>query len=151
MGGLRGLTDGEIGMLSSVYGSAIDYSQVQVRDGGTKTGTGFTPFNTINVGSGLYRNDFSLDYDVELRAFFVHETAHVLQNQNGRPPLVNGLLPQIAAMVTGRIDERYDYSDKLAGGVDFKRWTIEEQATYFEQLYMRLEQKRGFDLSPRLD
>lgn len=148
MAGERTLTGGEIAMLSGVYGDAIDYSEVQVRDGGTKPLTGFTPFNTINVGKGLYSNDFSLVANVEHRAFFVHEAAHVLQLQNGRPPLVNGLLPQIFSTVTGRIEERYDFSDKLADGVDFKRWTIEEQARYFEYLYMRLEEKRGATLDP---
>lgn len=133
-------------MLSNVYGSAIDYSDVQVRNGGTKLGSGFTPFSTINIGRDLYSDDFSMEANVIVRALLIHEAAHVLQNQNGRPPLINGIVPQILATITGRIDERYDFSDKLALGADFRRWTIEEQANYFESLYLRLEQKRGVPL-----
>lgn len=61
------------------------------------------------------------------------------------------MVPQIAAWVTGRIDQRYDYSDKLERGVGFDRWTIEEQATYFRELYIRLEQRRGVAVEPELN
>ncbi len=33
------------------------YSRVRLRDGGTAQGSGFTPFNTINIGRNDYRDD----------------------------------------------------------------------------------------------
>ncbi|WP_143104209.1 hypothetical protein [Poseidonocella sedimentorum] len=66
MGDVRALTDGEIEMLSSVYGDSMDYSRVRVRDGGTAQGSGFTPFNTINIGRNIYSDDYSLEQSLAL-------------------------------------------------------------------------------------
>lgn len=134
MGDVRALTSGEIEMLSTVYGDSLDYSSVRVRDGGTRDGSGFTPFNTINVGRNLYRGDFSQSNSLNLQGFFVHESAHALQTQNGRTAFFNGIGPQISAVLGGR-REVYDYNDKLNGNVPFDDWNIEEQAAFFEDLY----------------
>ncbi|WP_415404108.1 hypothetical protein [Tateyamaria sp. SN3-11] len=121
-------------MLSTVYGDSLDYSAVRVRDGGSRNDSGFTPFNTINIGRNIYREDFSQTNSLALQGFFVHESAHALQTQNGRIALLNGIGPQITAVLVGR-REVYDYNDKLNGSVPFEDWNIEEQASFFEDLY----------------
>lgn len=131
---LRALTDGEIAMLSPIYGDSMDYSKVRIRDGGSVQGSGFTPFNTINVGEDVYRPDYSLDPSLNMRGFFVHETAHVMQTQNGAPAFFRGIGPQFTAVLGGR-EEVYDYTDKLEDVIGFESWNIEEQASYFEDLY----------------
>lgn len=134
----RPLTPGEIGMLSTIYGSAMDYSRVRVVDGRTADGTGFTPLNTIYSGAGRYREDYSLDPSLLTRGYFVHESSHSLQTQNGLPAFVRGAIPQLRA-VLGQREEVYDYTDKLNEGVPFEDWNIEEQASYFEHLYIQRE------------
>ncbi|MES0864870.1 hypothetical protein ABLN87_21175 [Ruegeria sp. SCPT10] len=134
MGDARALTPGEIDMLSTVYGDSLDYSAVGVRNGGTRDGSGFTPFNTINVGRNIYRDDFSQSNSLNLQGFFVHEAGHILQTQNGRTAFFNGIGPQIASVLGGR-REVYDYNDKLNENVPFDEWNIEEQASFFEDLY----------------
>ncbi len=137
MGGIRALTTGEIEMLSTVYGDSLDYSSVRVRDGGTSATSGFTPFNTINTGREVYRPDYSQEPSLNLRGFFVHENAHVLQTQNGVAAGLRGVVPQITAVLGGR-REVYDYNDKLNDNVPFEDWNIEEQAAFFEDILLRL-------------
>ncbi|MEP2781126.1 MAG: hypothetical protein ABJP33_01655 [Pseudoruegeria sp.] len=93
MGEVRALTDGEIELLSSVYGDSMDYSRVRVRDGGTSASSGFTPFNTINIGRDVYHPDYSAITDIGLQGFFVHETAHAMQTQNGAAAFFRGVGP----------------------------------------------------------
>jgi len=69
MGDMRALTDGEIEMLSSIYGDAIGYSSVRVRNGGTALGVGYAPFNTINIGGDIYRSDYSSEPNLNLQDF----------------------------------------------------------------------------------
>lgn len=54
MGALRFITDGEIEILESVFGEAIDTARVRIRDGGAMGADGFTPFGIINIDRDFY-------------------------------------------------------------------------------------------------
>ena len=63
--------------------------------------------------------------DVQAMATFIHEMGHVKQHADG-----------VSVPVARNFNSDYDYSDKLLSGVDFKDWSIEEQAEFNKDLFL---------------
>ena len=86
MKGARPLTQGEIAIVRSVFGEAIDYGRVQIIRG---KWWWFQPKNTVMAPTGnihfhpkdsRWSEDFSKE-GLELQGLFIHEMTHVWQAQ----------------------------------------------------------------------
>jgi hypothetical protein len=118
----RGLTNGEVAMLRSVFGEAIDYSKVRLVLGKwwpfQPRRSAMAPMGAIwfHPDGGGWSEDFSKE-PLGSQAFFFHEMTHVWQAQKG------GLfyLPLMRHPFC-----RYGYC--LKPGKAFARYGIEQQA-----------------------
>lgn len=138
IGGERPLTPGEIAMVRSIFGVAIDCSDVRVRR------RRWFPLQTRNVTmapcghihfhplSENYHEDFSAA-DAHLQGHFIHEMTHVWQTQkHGR-----WYLP-----LRRHIFCRYGYS--LKPGWKLERYGIEQQAEIVRHAFLT---RKGYRLA----
>jgi hypothetical protein len=126
----RPLTAGETDLARSVFGSAIDYSQVQMI---RRKWWPLQPKNYIMTPSGnlhfhptgnAWSDDFSKE-SIALQGLFIHEMTHVWQAQKkGRFYLVLMRHPFC----------RYDYS--VRAGWPLQRYGLEQQAEIVSHAFM---------------
>ncbi len=131
-GASRGLTFGEIALVTSVFGGEIDVTRVRFH---RRKWWWLQPRRVVMAPSGAlwfhpespdWREDFSRE-SLGLRAFIVHELTHVWQHQRGvnltlkRPPLA-----------------RYRYLP-LTPGKPFAAYGIEQQAEIVRHAYVLRE------------
>ncbi|MES2137793.1 MAG: vgr related protein [Pseudomonadota bacterium] len=118
----RSLTSGEIALLRSVFGDAIDYARVRLFEGKwwpfQPRGTAMAPTGGIwfHPDGGGWADDFSNE-PPQRQGFFVHEMTHVWQAQKGGKLY----LPLMRHPFC-----RYDYV--IEPGKPFRRYGIEQQA-----------------------
>lgn len=126
----RSLTEGEIGLARSVFGDAIDYSQVKLVRGRWWP---FQPRNVVMAPNGniyfprngaLWSADFAFE-TLPLQAFLIHEMTHVWQAQKaGR-----WYLPLMRHPFC-----RYRY--RFVPGRPFRRYGIEQQAEIVRHAFL---------------
>ena len=126
----RSLTPGEIDLGRSVFGDAIDYSQVRMI---RRKWWPLQPKNTIMTPSGnlhfhpqgnTWSDDFSKE-SMPLQGFFIHEMTHVWQAQKrGRFYLMMMRHPFC----------RYDYA--IRAGWPLERYGLEQQAEIVSHAFM---------------
>jgi uncharacterized Zn-binding protein involved in type VI secretion len=127
----RGLTPGEVGMLSQVFGSSIDYRRVRLHNHGYWLLFGFQPDDTATAPNGeiylpadLFETDFSLQPNRKQR-LLVHEMTHVWQYQLGYPvKSVRGPRPYMS----------YGYS--LGGGKLLHDFNMEAQGNILADYFL---------------
>lgn len=127
----RSLTEGEMDILQERFGTSIDYQKIRIHssklaDSFLTDGFGaVTMENTIIYNSNDYSDDFS---KTGLRNTFIHETAHVWQNQNCQEehPL-RIMINSFRANFNLSPEENYDY--KLEYGKDLTEFHAEHQAS----------------------
>ena len=123
----RGLTPGEIALIASVFGNAVDTAKTSVRH---RKFWLFHPWWVTMAPDGHIwchpnGSDWCADFSSErigMRAHFVHEMTHVWQRQSGRNLIV--ARPPLA---------RYGYA--LKPGKAFGRYGIEQQACIVADAY----------------
>jgi len=124
----RPLTPGEIALARSMFGDAIAYSVVRVRN---RKWIFFQPRRTtmaprghihFHPEGGLYRDDFA-DAPLDLQALFIHEMVHVWQHQQG-----------IFLPLARHPFCRYAYS--FDPGRPFARYGIEQQAELVRHAFL---------------
>lgn len=130
MGGERELTTGEVGLVRSVFGDAIDCTVVRIRRRRwfpwqprriTMAPLGHLHFHPR---SDAYCDDFSAA-DLHLQGHFIHEMTHVWQVQTrGRWHLILRRHPFC----------RYDYA--LKPGWPLERYGIEQQAEIVRHAFL---------------
>ena len=126
----RALTAGEIDLARSVFGDAIDYSQVRMI---RRKWWPLQPRNTIMAPSGslhfhpqgnAWSDDFSKE-PIPLQGLFIHEMTHVWQAQRrGRFYLVLMRHPFC----------RYDYA--VRAGWPLERYGLEQQAEIVSHAFL---------------
>lgn len=126
----RKLTDKEKALARSVFGDAIDYSKVEIRN---KKWAFFQPALVtmapmghihFNPKSDLYCEDFC-DAEIMRQGLFIHEMTHVWQAQRlGKWFLVLMRLPFA----------RYSYS--LKPGWPLERYGLEQQAEIVRHIFL---------------
>lgn len=129
----RPLAESEIEFAKKIYGDSIDYSKVRVYGSDwVKDNTIMTPSGDLHAGSNIYRADYSFDPDVNVRALFIHELAHMLQHQEGVKVWWEGL----------KITARGGYFQRNIGATYRVSWSanyldvnIEQQAMLWEMAY----------------
>ncbi|HEX4737481.1 MAG TPA: vgr related protein [Allosphingosinicella sp.] len=140
----RPLTAGEVALGRSVFGDAIDYSQVKIVRGRWWP---LQPRNVVMAPDGnvyvppdgsLCSKDFAAE-TLPLQAFFLHEMTHVWQAQKaGRWYLVLMRHPFC----------RYRY--RLVPGRPFRRYGIEQQAEIVRHVFL-LRRGRAVRGAPSLE
>ncbi len=130
VGSERGLTPGEVALVRSVFGEAVDCERVRIH---RRRWFPLQPRNTVMAPCGHihfhpasvhFREDFS-SADIALRGLFIHEMTHVWQSQaRGR-----WYLPLMRHPLC-----RYDYT--LVAGRPFERYGIEQQAEIVRHVYL---------------
>lgn len=129
-GAERGLTSGEIALVRSVFGTAIDVGTVSIRRRKwfpfQPAGTTMAPMGHLHFHprSASYCDDFSRG-DLALQGHFIHEMTHVWQaQQRGRWYLVLMRHPFC----------RYGYS--LKPGWPLVRYGLEQQAEIVRHAFL---------------
>jgi hypothetical protein len=128
----RGLTPDEIEIARSVFGDALDTSQIRLTDDSPDPPNAVTFPNNIKFPRGDVNGPPSLTH----RAWLVHELTHVWQYQRGRT------VPQLA-LDAFRGD--YDYGgeqglrDAVAQGKRFGDFNHEEQGDILRDYYRKRE------------
>lgn len=124
----RPLTPAETALARSVFGDAIDYAPVRIRN---RKWAFFQPRNTVMAPTGHihfhphgphYREDFAAA-DLNLQGLFIHEMVHVWQHQKG-----------IFLPLKRHPFCRYDYVIKP--GQPFERYGIEQQAMLVQHAFL---------------
>ncbi len=138
----RHLTVGEIALAREIYKDSISYRNVKIHRGKyffkQPPGSGMTPNGEIYVadnpkrGNFLYKDDYS-SQSVSLKAFFIHEMAHVWQYQN------NILRVKTSAILGhlrhfGEYKKMYKYT--LSKDKKLIDYGIEQQAAIIEDYYI---------------
>lgn len=134
----RALTAGEIALAQTIFGTTVDYSTVQVHEGtaiGNAGGRPKAPNGEIHYPSGhpAYAADFSTG-TIEQKATFIHEMAHVMQDQAGMN------------VVLERMNDGGDYTyDEIFAGVPFHEIPMEGQAEFLKDYFL---EKQGYNVTP---
>jgi RHS repeat-associated protein len=130
----RPLTEGEVSLSTSIFGTTINYPQVTIRRRGYFLGFQFrgylvTPNGHIYapVNGGAYSPDYSKEA-VAFRAVFLHEMTHVWQHQVGMHVGMRRLFGE----------GNYDYNKNNFGSRNFTSYSIEQQAHIVEDFYLLL-------------
>lgn len=131
----RPMTQGEIAMARSVFGSAIDYSKVRIHSSSylpaqVQGDNVITP-NGEMYCSKNYCSDFSQE-GLEGRKLFIHEMTHVWQYQNN---ILDPRLEAVKELIKhfGRYSDTYAY--KLDKSKDLTDYNLEQQAHMVEDYY----------------
>ena len=118
----RKLSSTEIETLRKVYGDAIDYSSMRIKEGSSglfsTTGRAFTHGNTIYIPP----ENMPMTPDL-----LVHESAHVWQHQNGGTDYMS------EALVAQHIGDGYDFEKGLDAGKGWDELNPEQQGEFLQQ------------------
>ncbi|UZK65975.1 vgr related protein [Sphingomonas sp. M1-B02] len=137
----RPLTEGEIRLCASIFGSALDYSQARVAN---RKWAFFQPANTtmaprgtihFHPKSGLYTEDFA-HAPLGVQGLFIHEMVHVWQHQQG-----------IFLPLKRHPFCRYAYA--LKPGQKFEKYGLEQQAEIVRHAFL-LRQRVVIPAAPPL-
>lgn len=134
MSNSRFLTAAEIVLAKKIYKASLDYSLVKVHNGKYNpmqpNNSGMTPNGEIYV-DGAYASDYGISRPV-LKAFFIHEMAHVYQYQ------LNVLDP-ISSAIGEAFRYGFDYDKAyyytLSPNKDLLDYGIEQQAQIIEDYF----------------
>jgi len=127
-GRLRGLTPGEQALGAEMFGAALDAGRVRLF-AAPLWRRAFVAGPALMVWPAKHvRDDFAApQVPLRVQAVFVHELTHVWQAQNG----INLLIAKLRAG-----DDARAYAYDLAGGPDFARLNIEQQAMVVEHAFL---------------
>jgi hypothetical protein len=132
----RALTAGERDLLRPLFRDSVDYDAVRVIPerfiAFQPSNVYMTPEGNIYAPGRLYRDDFSADDNVYLRAVFVHEVLHVWQHQSGMNLMSEGVKEFLKG--GGNYEEAYPYT--LAPERDLLDYGLEQQASMVEDYHL---------------
>lgn len=130
----RLLTDGEIALLTEIYGERDYFYQTMIARGNwILPRFGVVSNNIITVGKDIYSNDFSQTAP----DWFVHEGAHLVQEQTFGKHLVGGYFRGAFKSPL----RSYDYSDEVRKGVPFEKIGTEAQASMIADYFRAVQGK----------
>jgi len=138
----RALSADEVQMLKGIYGNAIDYDMVRVKEGGFTDWTGMAAHV---VGNTVYMPSKYFDAGGKLNQSgldtLMHEMGHVWQNQNGGGDYIHkALMAQLGAMISGGSrNGAYNWREAFAGGTRFEDLNPEQQASVGEDIGLALK------------
>ncbi|MFP4314387.1 MAG: hypothetical protein ACLFR0_08685 [Alphaproteobacteria bacterium] len=126
----RPLTPGEITMAQEIFGNQIDYSAVQIARFNSNRSKAFN--GLIRFSGNAYSNDFSQDPNMRKKEVFIHEMAHMWQEQLGIDVVDSAI--GLWFRNGGQYDNSlYHYTKRDIP--NFARLNIEQQAHIIENYY----------------
>lgn len=134
----RYLTKGEIDLLSDIFGDREYFQRTTIERGNWYIGSnyGMVSNNNIKVGKVAYSDDFSKTAP----AWFVHEGAHLVQEQTfGRHLARSKTIDKAKDLFRNN----YRYMDDIRRGVPFEKMAIEAQASMISDYYRAVQGKPG--------
>jgi hypothetical protein len=146
----RALTATERALLARVFGDALDTAVVRLKRGGSTDWTRLAPHvvgNTLYLperwGGALFHADGTLT--AACHDTFIHEAAHVWQNQNGGGGFVHRALwaQALATWRTGSRGGAYAWREGFAQGRAFGELNPEQQACLLEEIGACLKRPTG--------
>ena len=139
----RNLTTGEIALAADIYQHSINYERVKIHHKKyfflQPNNSGMTPNGEIYVAGDGYSADYSTSSEVESKAFFIHEMAHVWQTQNR---ILNVRLAALLAQFEHGFNYSRAYPYALRAGATLLDYNIEQQASMIED-YFRVVKRGG--------
>jgi hypothetical protein len=126
----RALTQGEVDLIRSVFGEAVDAGRVRLHEGKwwpfQPRRSAMAPMGDIwfHPDGGGWSEDFS-DEPLSRQGYFIHEMTHVWQSQKGG----RFYLPLMRHPFC-----RYDY--RVTPGKPFERYGIEQQAEIMRHRFL---------------
>lgn len=131
----RPLTQGEIDLAKTVFGNAIDYTQVKVCDGTQgffqRVGMAMTVSNNLYMND-MYRDDYGQP-DADYRHIFIHEMAHVWQYQN---KVLNPVVSAVQLNLRHKFNYDKAYFFELDEKKDLTDYGMEQQAAMIEEYFL---------------
>ena len=134
----RKLTPEEETLARTVFGDSIHYEKVRVHEHGyiffQPSRSGITPNGEIYVKCGdpsICRPNYAAAA-LGLRAFFIHEMAHVWQKHN---KVLSPVFSAIGEFIRNRGNYNRAYTYKLKADKDLLEYRIEQQASIIEEYY----------------
>lgn len=116
----RGMTSGEIGVASQIFGTALDYKKVIVHNSKAyffqPGNTAITPNGEVYFPEASYKSDFSAN--PSYAAWLIHELTHAWQHQQG-----------MWVRTRGALNRNYKYGDLDKANRSFLSYGIEQQAS----------------------
>lgn len=143
----RKLTNGEIQLAQRLYRNSIDYYRIEIHDYPSPTQFG-VPMQTPNdrdiytytrpsQSDTVFKQDYSLEPVGSISRYdFIHELAHIWQNQNG-------VLVQKIAVIFENIRTGFNYQNAypydLDASKDLLDYSMEQQAAILEDYFRILD------------
>ena len=131
----RTLTAGETALARSVFRDSIDYARVSIHARRyvffQPDASGMTPNGHVYACGDAHRSDYAI-CDIDRRAFFIHEMAHVWQHQNR---VLKVRTSAVRLMIRHRFRYAHAYRYTLAPKRDLLDYNLEQQATIIEDYF----------------
>lgn len=131
----RNLTANEIALARSVFRDSIDYARVRIHARRyvffQPAASGMTPNGHVYACGDAHRSDYA-SCDIDRRAFFIHEMAHVWQHQNR---VLRVRTSAVRLMIRHGFRYAHAYRYTLAPMRDLLDYNLEQQATIIEDYY----------------
>lgn len=136
----RALNNQEISELRKVYGDAIDYSQIRLKEGSLGLNQLLAPHtvgNTIYLPAGWLDKNSST-YRASRNQLLIHETAHVWQHQKGGTDYISAsLYHQAKGALGGSRGAAYKFEQSIRNGKSWADLNPEQQARLIEEVYVQ--------------
>lgn len=129
----RGLTQDEIRMGWQIFGSSLDYSRIRVTRTNDTRNKGF--HGKIRMINRLYSDNYGRETDLEKRRIFMHEMAHIWQEQSG----VSIIGSAIGLFFQNGGDYNKAYNYNMHDIYNFRSLNIEQQASIIEDYFVLRE------------
>jgi hypothetical protein len=134
----RFLTQGEIDLLTKIYGERDYFYQTTIERGNLymRSAFGLVSNNNIKVGKLAYSDDFSQTAP----EWFIHEGAHLVQEQTFGRHLA---WSKAGEKFKSLFSNNYQYLDEVKKGIPFDEMAIEAQASMISDYYRAVQGKPG--------
>ena len=133
----RGLTANEKRLAQSVFADSLNLDAVVIHRRKflffQPKNSAMAPNGSIYFSEGAWLADFSLTDQMDIRGFFIHELAHVWQQQL---QLFNPVWAGIKELITHAFRYRKAYYYQLDASLDLLDYGIEQQACIIEDYYL---------------
>ena len=134
----RNLTQGEIEMCQTVFGSLIQYQQVKIVNQPylpwQPNNMFMAPEGYIHIRDLHFKNDYSKE-NINFQGIFIHEMTHIFQYQHHINVLLKGALLQTARFISFNLYNPYQYTFKK--GKKFFDYNIEQQGDIARDIYLQ--------------
>ena len=127
----RRLTPNEISMAQTIFGNQIDYASVRLYRQAPQGTRSRVTFGNIYMSQTRYSNDYGLESNMLKQSVFMHEMAHVWQEQSGQD-LIGRAIDSLFKH-GGDYDLSYDYT--WYDVPRFSSRSIEQQASILQDYF----------------